>query len=71
MRAQSALSSKHAERTHQELMRLLSIQYASGTDASVSGAYAQHKRKNSKFEKVPSNHSDHARKELLRALSRN
>jgi hypothetical protein len=59
-------------------MRLLSIQYASGTDAysehiyaSVSGAYAQHKRKNSKFEKVPSNYADHARKELMRALSRN
>ncbi len=35
----------------------------------ISYAYAQHKRKNSEFEKVPSKYSDHARKELMRALS--
>ncbi len=51
--------------------------YASGTAAqctpwayaSVSYAYAQLKRKNSKFEKVPSKHAEHMRKELISALS--
>jgi hypothetical protein len=37
--------------------------------ASVSSANAQHKSKNSKFEKVPLKHAHHARKELMRALS--
>ncbi len=37
--------------------------------ASVSSAYAQHKSKNYKFEKVPLKHAHHARKELIRALS--
>jgi hypothetical protein len=46
MRAQSAFPSKNAEHTHQELMRTLSIRI-------VSYAYAQHKHKNSEFEKVP------------------
>jgi hypothetical protein len=32
-------------------------------------AYAQHKRKNSKFEKALSKYADHARKELMRVLS--
>jgi hypothetical protein len=31
--------------------------------------YAQRKQKNSKFEKVPSKHAEHARKELMQALS--
>jgi hypothetical protein len=31
--------------------------------------YAQHKCKNSKFEKVPSKHAEHEHKELMRALS--
>jgi hypothetical protein len=49
--------------------------YVSGTDAfawsypSVSYVYAQHKNKNSKFEKVPSKHAEHACQELMRALS--
>ncbi len=37
--------------------------------ASVSYAYDQHKRKNSKFEKVPLKNTDHVRKELMGALS--
>ncbi len=64
----------YPEHTGQELMRLLSIwiRYwcVPWAYASVC-AYAQHKRKNSKFEKVSSNHADHARKELTRALNRN
>ncbi len=37
--------------------------------ASVSYTYAQHKHRISKFEKVPSKHAEHARKELMHALS--
>ncbi len=55
-------------------MRLLSIRiwnwcvaWAHATYASVFYAYAQHKRKNYKFEKG-STHTDHARQELMRAL---
>ncbi len=39
--------------------------YAQGT---VPYAYAQHERKNSKLEKVPSKHTEHTCKELIRAL---
>jgi hypothetical protein len=37
--------------------------------ASVPYAYAQDKHKSSKFEKVPSKHAQHTRKELMVALS--
>ncbi len=68
------------EHIHQQLMHALSIRvmnwcvswtYATGTDAyaSISDAYAQHKRKNSKLEKIPSKHAGRTRKELMRALS--
>jgi len=52
-----------AERTRQELM-LIPWSYA-----SVSYAYAQHKRKNSKFVKVPSKYAEHTHKELMHSLS--
>ncbi len=69
-RAQSAVPLKNA---HQELVRTLSIRVRNWREhwayASVSYAYAQHKRKNFKFKKVPSKHAEHARKELMRAVS--
>jgi hypothetical protein len=45
--------------------------YASGTDTypEHTGHKLSISVKNSKFEKVPSNHADHARKELMHALS--
>jgi hypothetical protein len=58
----------YPERTSQELMCLLSIRVrnwcAPSAYASVSNPYAQHRRKNSEFEKVPWNHAAHTRKEL-------
>jgi hypothetical protein len=63
MHAQSAVHSKNPEHMHQELLHTLSIY------ASVSYAHAQHKRKNSRLEKVPSKHAEHTHKELMRSLS--
>jgi hypothetical protein len=63
----------YPERTHQELVGSLSIHArnwcVSLAYASVSYAYAQHKHKKSRFEKVPSKHAEHTRKELMRALN--
>ena len=63
----------YPEYTGQELMHSLNIRVRNWcipwAYASVSYAYAQHKHKNSIFEKVPSKHAEHAHKELMRALS--
>ena len=56
------MTDAYPEHTGQELMRSLSIRIS-------FLCYAQHKRKNSKFEKGPSKHAEHACKELMRALS--
>ncbi len=83
MRAQSAVPSKHAEHTHQGLMCTLRIHFRNWCVPEHMGQklmrtlsirisflrYAQHKRKNSKFLKVPSKHAEHARNELMHALS--
>ncbi len=74
--AQSTVPSKHAEHTHQKLIRTLNIRvrkwcvcwlYASGTDARPEHT---RKHKNSKFEMIPSTHAEHARKELMSTLTR-
>jgi hypothetical protein len=63
----------YPEHTGQGLMRMLSMRISSwcvySVCAPVSYAYAQHKHKNSIFEKVPSKQAEHAHKELMRALS--
>ncbi len=63
----------YPEHTGQELMRSLSIRVRNWcvpwAYTSVSCADAQHKHKNSKFEKVPSKYAEYVRKELMRALS--
>ncbi len=69
-------SDAYPERAHQDLLRSHALAEHMWRNwcipwayASVSNVYAQHKRKNSKFEKVPSNHAEHGCKELMLALS--
>ncbi len=63
----------YPEHTGQELMHSLNIRVRNWcvpwAYASVSYEYAQHKHKNSIFEKVSSKHAEHTHKELMRALS--
>ncbi len=63
-RAYASGTDTYPVHTGQELMRTLSTRVKNWcvpwAYASVSFAYAQHKRKNSKFEKVPSKHAEHA-----------
>ncbi len=53
----------YAWQTHQIQTRLFSggirFWHVCSANASVSYLYAQHKHKNSKFEKVPSKHAEH------------
>jgi hypothetical protein len=77
------VSSKYDEHTDQELIHILSVGVRNKmhclskcpelmralSKCNSSYGYAQHKRKNSNFEKVPSQHAQHARQKLKPKLS--